>query len=236
MIETIGRVIAGALVLAGLPVHLAICALIWLGDRGSPLYRASRTGKGGVPFVMLKYRTMRVNCAAHVDSDFKSFVRPNDPRVSIVGRILRASGVDELPQLINILRGEMSWVGPRPDESWMWPNYGGSIRRRVSVKPGITGLAQIFDGRALSTASSYAVDIWYICHRSFWVDLYVVAATPLFLAGFHSIGQSMMRSLISDEFSGLELICSCEIQAARRNLPPASESGVHIGAESDRTI
>jgi lipopolysaccharide/colanic/teichoic acid biosynthesis glycosyltransferase len=213
MTDIIGRVIAGALVLAGSPVYLAICALIWLGDRGSPIYRAHRTGKGGVPFVMLKYRTMRVNCASQVNGDFKTVVQPDDSRVTALGRFLRASGVDELPQLLNIVRGEMSWVGPRPDESWMWPNYGASIRRRVSVKPGITGLAQISDGRALSTARSYAIDLWYIRHRGFWMDLYIVAATPLFLAGFRSIGRSRLQSIMSSiELSDLELICSRELE------------------------
>jgi len=225
MIETIGRAIAGALILAGLPVHLAICALIWLGDRGSPLYRARRIGKGGVPFVMLKYRTMRMNCAAQVNRDFKTVVQSNDSRVTIFGRFLRASGVDELPQLLNILRGDMSWVGPRPDESWMGPNYGATIRRRVSVKPGITGLAQIFDGRFLSTARCYAIDLWYIRHRSFWLDLYVVATTPVFLAGFRTIARPRLQSLVSSrEFSDLELICSREIEAASRNLRPVSAS------------
>ena len=218
MIELLGRVIAGALVLAGFPIHIAICALIWLGDRGTPLYRASRSGKGGVPFVMFKYRTMRLNCAAQVRKDFKTVVQTNDPRVTILGRFLRASGVDELPQLLNILRGEMCWVGPRPDESWMRPNYGASIRCRVSVKPGITGLAQIFDGRALSTARSYAIDLWYIRHRSFWLDVYVAAVTPLFLSGLRSIARSRLELLISlSEFSGLERICSHELETANRS-------------------
>ena len=218
MTETVGRLIAGLLVVVGFPVHLAICLLIWVCDRGSPLYRAHRTGKGGVPFVMLKYRTMRLNCAAQVEGDFKTVVQPGDSRVTLLGRFLRASGMDELPQLVNILRGEMSWVGPRPDESWMWPNYGPVIRRRTNVRPGITGLAQIFDGRALSTARSYGVDLWYIHHRSFRMDLYVAAATPLFLAGLRSIGRSRLESLLSSsEFCDLEWICSRELETVTSN-------------------
>jgi lipopolysaccharide/colanic/teichoic acid biosynthesis glycosyltransferase len=211
-----GRVIAGALVLAGLPVHLVICALIWLGDRGSPLYRARRIGKTGVRFVMFKYRTMRTSSAAHVNNDFKSVVQPNDPRVTRLGRFLRAYGIDELPQLLNIVRGDMNWIGPRPDESWMWPNYGPSIRQRVSVKPGITGLAQIFDGRDLSTAGSYAIDLWYIRHRGFWMDLYIAAATPAFIAGFRSVGWSRLQALMSsDELYELESQCSRELETVR---------------------
>lgn len=215
MSEFAGRIIAGAVVTLGFPFHLILCFIIWVSDRGTPLYKAPRSGMGGVPFTLLKYRTMRVNNRARVHGDFKTVVERDDPRVTKIGRTLRALGVDELPQLVNVLRGEMYWIGPRPDEAWMFPNYGPVIRQRMDVKPGITGLAQVLDGRYLATQRSYAIDLWYVRRRTFPLDCLIAVLTPLFLVGFRSIARWKLEALLADsEFRELESLCACELEEA----------------------
>jgi lipopolysaccharide/colanic/teichoic acid biosynthesis glycosyltransferase len=159
---------------------------------------------------------MHVNAAEIVTESFKTIVDQADPRVTRLGRWLRC-GFDELPQLWNIVRGEMAWVGPRPDEAWMVPNYGPVCRRRTSVTPGITGLAQVLHSRNLDTPEGYAIDLWYITHRNFWLDLWIVAVTPLFMAGWRSIGSGRLRKLQSlKEFNDLHAICRAELAEAIR--------------------
>jgi lipopolysaccharide/colanic/teichoic acid biosynthesis glycosyltransferase len=143
---------------------------------------------------MLKYRTMKVNAPSIVTNDFKMIVTETDWRITLIGRWLRC-GIDELPQLWNIVRGEMQWVGPRPDEAWMLPRYGPACKLRLSVSPGITGLAQVLDSRHLSTAESFAIDRWYIAHRGFWLDAWIVLATPVFIAGWRTLGRRRLEKL-----------------------------------------
>ena len=135
-----GRLSACILIAVSWPLHLVISALIWLQDRGPALYRARRLGCSGEPFLMLKYRTMRVGGGPIISQGYKTVVYQNDPRVTFIGRVLRV-GIDELPQLVNIARGEMNWVGPRPDDDWAFPLYGNTLRQRLRVPPGITGLS-----------------------------------------------------------------------------------------------
>lgn len=176
-----GRVLAlvAAIVLA--PFHLIIAALIYLEDGGPVFYRPVRLGKDGRPFTMYKYRSMRVG-ASPVVAGFKTVVQGDDDRVTVAGRILRC-GLDEAPQLINVIRGEMAWTGPRPDELWMLPHYGPTIRERLSALPGISGLAQVCDSRRLRTEQSYALDVWAVRRSNVALTARIVALTPLFLAG-----------------------------------------------------
>jgi lipopolysaccharide/colanic/teichoic acid biosynthesis glycosyltransferase len=169
----------------------------------------------GTPFALLKYRTMRVDSHAVVRDDFKTVVEKDDPRITKIGRICRALGVDELPQLVNVLRGDMCWIGPRPDEAWMFSNYGPVIRRRVDVKPGITGLAQVLNGRDLATARSYAIDLWYVAHGTLALDCLIALLTPLFLIGFRSVARWKLDALLADrEFQEAESLCASELRAA----------------------
>ncbi len=177
-----GRLLALVAAIAFAPFHLVIAALIYLEDGGPVFYRAVRLGKGGRPFTMYKYRSMRVG-ALPVVAGFKTVVQANDDRVTVMGRILRC-GLDEAPQLLNVIRGEMAWTGPRPDETWMLPCYGLTIRERLSALPGITGLAQVCDSRRLRTEQSYALDVWAVRHSSMALATRIVVLTPLFLAGW----------------------------------------------------
>ena len=160
---------------------LGIAALATkLGDRGPVLYRQTRVGKDGVDFELLKLRTMVVG-AEKVGAGFA--VDKGDTRITRVGRILRKLSLDELPQLWNVVRGEMSVIGPRPTLRYQVERYDERQLRRLDVKPGITGWAQIHGRARLSWADRIELDLWYVEHRSPAVDLKILLRTPLALLG-----------------------------------------------------
>src|SRR5436309_3913866 len=173
-----GRLFALVAAIFFAPFHLAIAALIFFLDGGPVFYRPKRLGKDGRSFTMFKYRSMRVGAAPIIKDGFKTIVTPNDDRVTPIGRVLRC-GLDEAPQLLNVIRGEMAWIGPRPDELWMLPHYGPEIRQRLRVAPGITGLAQVCGSRQLETPQVYALEIWAARRRTAALTLRILAMTPL---------------------------------------------------------
>jgi len=210
-----GRVIAALFCVAAAPIHLFLCLLIRLCDAGPALYRSQRLGLQGKAFELLKYRTMKVNSAPVLAPGFKVVVEASDPRVFSLGRWLRC-GIDELPQVWNVARGDMAWVGPRPDLPWMLPYYGPFTRSRLSALPGITGLAQVMDSRNLPTAEGYAIDLWYSRHRGFWLDLWIALVTPLFIAGWRSVGRRRLEELrCSGELRRLREACERELAVAK---------------------
>jgi lipopolysaccharide/colanic/teichoic acid biosynthesis glycosyltransferase len=173
-------VVAGLGLIVASPV-LALAALaIKLEDRGSVLYRQQRVGKDGGDFELLKLRTMVVG-AEKLGAGYA--VNRGDPRITRVGRALRRLSLDELPQLWNILRGDMSVVGPRPTLRYQVDNYTARQRRRLEVKPGLTGWAQVNGRASLPWDERIELDVWYVEHRSIWLDLRILARTPLAL--FH---------------------------------------------------
>jgi lipopolysaccharide/colanic/teichoic acid biosynthesis glycosyltransferase len=173
-------VVAGTgLVLAG-PI-LAVSALaIKLGDAGPVFYRQVRVGKDGEDFELFKLRTMVVG-AERVGAGYA--VDRGDPRITRAGRLLRRLSLDELPQLWNVVRGEMSIVGPRPTLRYQVDQYDERQRHRLDVRPGITGWAQIHGRARLSWAERIELDLWYVEHRSALVDLKILLRTPLALFG-----------------------------------------------------
>ncbi len=166
-----------ALVLASPVLGIATLA-VKLGDGGPVLYRQRRVGKDGEEFELLKLRTMVVG-AEGKGAGFA--VDRGDPRITPAGRILRRLSVDELPQLWNVLRGEMSLIGPRPTLRYQVERYTDRQRRRLEVKPGLTGWAQIHGRAAVPWDDRIELDVWYVEHRSPWVDLRIIARTPLAL-------------------------------------------------------
>jgi lipopolysaccharide/colanic/teichoic acid biosynthesis glycosyltransferase len=153
------------------PVLLGVSVAVRL-SLGSPvLFRQTRPGLGGKPFEMLKFRTMR---DAH---DARGNPLPDAERLTPLGRFLRATSLDELPELVNVLRGEMSLVGPRPLLMEYLPLYTPEQARRHEVRPGITGWAQVNGRNALSWEEKFRLDVWYVDHRSFWLDLRILART-----------------------------------------------------------
>jgi lipopolysaccharide/colanic/teichoic acid biosynthesis glycosyltransferase len=177
-----GLDVAGAaLGLAVTSPALVLAALaIKLQDGGPVLYRQARIGQDGLTFELLKLRTMVVGA----ESQGAGYaVDAGDPRITRVGRLLRRLSVDELPQLWNVLRGDMSLIGPRPTLAYQVERYTPRQRRRLEVKPGLTGWAQIHGRAALPWEERIELDVWYVDHRSPLVDLKIVLRTPLALLG-----------------------------------------------------
>jgi len=161
-----------ALALFALPM-LVMALLIRLGSRGGALFRQRRAGRGGRPFVLLKFRTMR----ADVDAYGASPHSPDDPRLTRVGRFLRERGLDELPQLLNVLAGRMSLVGPRPLYERQAARWDERQRRRLDVRPGIAGYAQVRGRGAVTHEEKLELDLYYVEHRSFRLDMKILVWT-----------------------------------------------------------
>lgn len=167
-------VLAGAALLALSPLMVAVMLAIWLGDRGPVLFRQTRVGRGGVPFGMYKFRSMVVDAerrGGYATAD-------GDPRITPVGRLLRRSSIDELPQLFNVLAGDMSVVGPRPDVPAQQSLYTEEAwRLRCSVRPGITGLAQATRRSQATQAERTAMDLEYARRASIGMDFRIIMMT-----------------------------------------------------------
>lgn len=166
-----------------LPVIGAICLAIWLEDRGSPFFYQTRTGYGDENFRMWKFRTMVVNAEAmkqqlmHLNElQWPDFKIKNDPRMTKVGKFLRRSSLDELPQVFNVLKGDMSLVGPRPT-SFSSKRYQSWQMERLEVKPGLTGLWQVSGRSDVEFDERVLLDIEYIEKQSFWLDLQILFRT-----------------------------------------------------------
>jgi lipopolysaccharide/colanic/teichoic acid biosynthesis glycosyltransferase len=172
--------IAGLGLAVASPVLVAAAIAIKLEDGGPVLYRQTRVGRGGVDFELLKLRTMVVG-AEQQGAGWA--VNTGDPRITRVGALLRRLSVDELPQLWNVVRGDMSLIGPRPTLRYQVERYDERQRQRLDVAPGITGWAQIHGRASLPWAERIELDVWYVEHRSPLVDLKILLRTPLALLG-----------------------------------------------------
>ncbi|GIJ44175.1 hypothetical protein Val02_10610 [Virgisporangium aliadipatigenens] len=175
------RCLAAVLILVLGPV-LLLCALAVLFDGGGPvLYRQTRVGRHGVPFRILKFRTMCVDAdrrvMPHVGSSVLFKLR-QDPRVTRAGRLLRRWSLDELPQLVNVLLGHMSLVGPRPALSTEVAQYPPAMYRRLDVRPGMTGLWQVSGRSDLPWDEAVRLDLLYVEQRSFALDARILLRTP----------------------------------------------------------
>jgi lipopolysaccharide/colanic/teichoic acid biosynthesis glycosyltransferase len=170
--------LAGGMLLVTAPVLALGALVVKLDDRGPVLYRQTRVGKDGVDFELLKLRTMVVGAETQGAG---YAVDRGDARITRAGRILRRLSIDELPQLWNVIRGEMSMIGPRPTLRYQVERYDERQRRRLDVKPGITGWAQIHGRAALPWDERIELDVWYVEQRSPRVDLKILARTPLAL-------------------------------------------------------
>jgi lipopolysaccharide/colanic/teichoic acid biosynthesis glycosyltransferase len=179
--ETAKRGIDIAVSATGIAVFAPLFLLIALGirfdSRGRAIFRQQRLGRGGVPFTLYKFRTMVENAPDFRNLDGSTFNSPRDRRVTRLGRALRSSSLDELPQLFNIVSGAMSLVGPRPDQVDQASFYSGDEWRRNSVKPGITGLAQVSGRNAIRWADRKQLDLEYVARQSVLLDFEILLAT-----------------------------------------------------------
>ena len=172
-------VAASALVLTS-PLLAAAVLAIRLESRGGAIYRQRRAGKDGVAFDLFKLRTM-VDGAEHIGAGLA--VNAGDSRITRVGALLRRTSLDELPNLFNVLRGDMSLIGPRPTLPVQVAQYSARQRRRLAVKPGITGWAQVNGRASLPWPERIELDLYYIEHRSLALDLKILARTPAMVLG-----------------------------------------------------
>ncbi|SAI73890.1 exopolysaccharide biosynthesis glycosyl transferase [Bordetella ansorpii] len=172
MIKRTLDVVLALLALLSLSPVLLTAALVVRVSLGRPvLFRQARPGRDGALFEMLKFRTMRDAC------DAEGRPLPDAQRMTRVGRLLRSSSLDELPELWNVLRGDMSLVGPRPLLPAYLPLYSAQQRRRHEVRPGITGWAQVNGRNAVAWPERFEMDVWYVDHRSLALDLRILWLT-----------------------------------------------------------
>jgi lipopolysaccharide/colanic/teichoic acid biosynthesis glycosyltransferase len=174
-------IVVSSLALAVSSPALALAMLaVRLESRGPALYRQRRAGRDGRPFDVLKLRTM-VEGAEHIGAGLA--IDADDPRVTRVGAFLRRTSLDELPNLVNVLRGEMSLIGPRPTLPLQVAQYTERQRGRLAIKPGITGWAQVNGRASLPWAERIELDLYYIEHRSMSLDLRIIGRTVAMVLG-----------------------------------------------------
>lgn len=162
---------AGLALILLAPVLLLLGVAVWWTMGSGILFSQVRPGAAGLPFRMYKFRTMRDATAAD------GLPLPDEARLTPFGRWLRSTSLDELPELVNVVRGEMSLVGPRPLLLEYLPLYSPEQARRQDVRPGITGWAQVNGRNLLSWRDRFALDVWYVDHRSFRLDLWILVLT-----------------------------------------------------------
>jgi len=156
---------------------LILGPLIYLEDRGSPFYVSERLGKDGKVFKMYKFRTMKVNSPDIRNADGTTFNARNDPRLTRIGAFLRSSSLDELPQIINILKNEMSFIGPRPDLPEHIRLYNKEESMKLQVLPGITGYNQAYFRNSVDFRQRLKNDLYYVRNLSFCLDLKILIRT-----------------------------------------------------------
>jgi len=176
--------LASAGLVAGSPLLLVAAIAIKLDSRGPVIYRQRRVGKDGGQFELYKLRTMRLGADP---VGVGTPVLEDDPRVTRVGRLLRRLSLDEIPNLVNVLRGELAIVGPRPTLAAQVELYTERQRRRLEVKPGITGWAQVNGRAGIPWEERIELDVWYVDHRSLALDLRILVRTARLLLTGHGL-------------------------------------------------
>jgi undecaprenyl phosphate N,N'-diacetylbacillosamine 1-phosphate transferase len=161
--------VTGFLVL--LPVFLIVTLILLFANGGSPFFFQRRPGKAGKIFLLIKFKTMNDRKDAHGN------LLPDDKRLTPVGKFVRKTSLDELPQLINVIKGDMSLIGPRPLLVEYLPLYNEQQKRRHEVRPGITGWAQVNGRNAISWQQKFEYDVWYVDHLSFELDMKIIFMT-----------------------------------------------------------
>lgn len=185
--RTTDLLIAVVLVVLLVPLFLIVALAIKLDDGGPILFRQQRLGRGGEPFLVLKFRTMQVDAPAVATDAGDLQTREEDPRVTAVGSVLRRTSLDELPQLLNVIAGHMSLVGPRPDPVACLDHYRPQDFRRLTVRPGITGWAAVNGRNAIPLDARRDLDLEYVGRRSLTFDLMILIRTVGVVVGREGI-------------------------------------------------
>lgn len=172
-----------------LPLIIIVASLLFVGNRGKVWFVQPRPGRNGEVFKLIKFRTMTD------DRDAFGNLLPDGERLTVVGRFIRKTSLDELPQLINVLKGDMSLIGPRPLLVDYLPLYDPVQRRRHEVRPGITGWAQVNGRNAISWREKFEYDVWYVDHVSFVVDVKILFLTVAKVFRAEGIGSAMSETM-----------------------------------------
>ena len=190
----IDLLISSVILLIASPLFLIVVVILYFVNDGKVWFVQGRPGKNGKIFSVIKFKTMtdERDASGHLLSDEK--------RLSAVGRIVRKTSLDELPQLLNVILGHMSLVGPRPLLKEYLPLYSDFQRRRHEVKPGITGWAQVNGRNTVSWPQKFAYDVWYVDHISFWLDIKILFLTVMKV--FKAEGISSTTSVTMEKFHG----------------------------------
>ena len=183
------------------PMLFCVSLVVKLTSPGPVFYRDSRLGIAGKVYSMLKFRSMLHNAPPLLTQGGKLIVSKSDPRLTPVGRLLRTLHLDEMPQLLNVIKGDMSFVGPRPGQPAFEHLYTREAYERLRVHPGITGLGAVVGGRFLENASLYAVEAAYVRQQSPMLDLLIVLLTPVYA----SCGTQIPRVLLARYLKGIQL-------------------------------
>lgn len=182
----------GLLILS--PIFLVVMIILWIVNDGNPFFYQLRPGKGQRIFKIIKFKTMNDRC------DASGHLLPDAERLTKIGAFIRKTSLDEIPQLLNVLKGDMSIIGPRPLLSQYLPLYNETQKRRHEVKSGITGWAQVNGRNAISWEKKFELDVWYVDHLSFTLDFKILLLTlkKVFIReGISQRGQATM-----EEFKG----------------------------------
>ncbi len=176
------------------PLLLLLTLMLYFANKGKPFFYQQRPGKNEQIFRVVKFKTM------NDQTDAKGKLLPSTQRITAVGRFLRATSLDELPQLWNVLKGDMSLIGPRPLLVEYLPLYNDFQKRRHEVRPGITGWAQVNGRNAISWEQKFAYDVWYVENQSFWLDIKILWLTVLKV--FKREGINNKEGLTVEPFKG----------------------------------
>jgi lipopolysaccharide/colanic/teichoic acid biosynthesis glycosyltransferase len=192
--SVLDRTIALIVLLLASPVLLAITVALWIANDRKPFFFQRRPGKGNKVFSIIKFKTMNDR------KDAGGQLLPDADRLTTMGRLVRKTSLDELPQLINVLKGDMSLIGPRPLLEEYLPLYNNRQIRRHEVRPGITGWAQVNGRNALDWQKRFELDVWYVDHLSFWLDVRIVFKTIMKV--LKSEGVNSATSATMEKFTG----------------------------------
>ena len=162
-----------------LVILVVIGPIIYFQDKGPIFYNAPRLGKDGKVFIMYKFRSMKVNAPDIRNEDGSTFNSEDDPRLTKVGKFIRKSSIDETPQLLNIIKGNMSIIGPRPDLPEHIELYEGNESRKLEIRPGVTGFNQAYFRNTIPWEERIKNDIYYIDHLTMWMDIKVAFKTVI---------------------------------------------------------
>lgn len=189
--------IASIALIVTLPLFLAIVILLFFANQGNPFFLQTRPGKNARLFKVIKFKTMNEKKDSHGN------LLPPASRITTVGRFIRSTSLDEIPQLLNVIKGDMSLVGPRPLREEYLPLYSSFQMRRHEVKPGITGWAQINGRNTLDWDKRFEMDVWYVDNRSFLLDLKILLLTFYKVIKKDGINQSEEKTM--EPFKGIKL-------------------------------